>query len=429
MRKGYLILKVIIAAAFMSIMVMGCRKTEAAEEKIYRFSDVLGFQETKGPIWYEMKEVPLIIENEDQKIIIQNVLWKDQEVIFYAEFENYPYMNGDGHDKLVNQILIYSKDQKRTKTAHASSATYNDSDELDTACLYFDYQESADEIAFDLFGKKYVVAMQPIKEYTSLDQVGVVQTHNGRSIVIRDDESNRTAYTYSDDIWKIAGMEDIELFWLYYGAGEETRKTTKVPKIQWSSMNSFERGAGYRCIDETIKEADSFDIPAVRLNAKCEDLQIPLTLSEGIQKVNIPFSIGNDQYRISEIEVKPGLYDMSDNDKECMDVCIRIESVNVEKGTKLYGIGASLGIEEDVVGQVYDSTTGESENKIYGKHFFEIGSTYKGFPEYFFTEDFDKMEPVICIKIDKTMDMPDEVILKIKEANKSWNHNFHFEMD
>ena len=100
--------------------------------------------------------------------------------------------------------------------------------------------------------------------------------------------------------------------------------------------------------------------------------------------------------------------------------------MKVEKGTQLYSVQAVLGVEEEVKGQSFDSTTGKTEIKVYGTRFNEIGSTWRFWDNYFFTEDYDEMEPVICIKIDKNTEIPKDVVLKIEEAYKSWDQSYHF---
>ena len=423
------IMKMSLITCFIAIMAMGCQNEAIIEEPAsYYFSEDLGFQENDGQIWQEMVEDSIVIKNDDKTMTIQNVFWKDGEVIFEAQLENCLRVSDFETFELEEDIKLYSEDLERTMSAHSITSRYSeDNEEIDYISMKFRCKNACEEFVFDVFGEKYRIEMQPIKEYASLEEVGYTQTHNGRSIVVRDDGTERKAYTYSNDLWKIVGFEDIKTLWLYFGADEETRKNTPVPKIQWGSWDSIDNKV-FTCNDDTIKKADSFDFPAVRLKAECEELQIPITLPEEKQKVNIPFSIGEDKYRISEIEVKPGYYD-PDKFQECTDIYIRIESVKVEKGTQLYSVQAVLGVEEEVKGQSFDSTTGKTEIKVYGTRFNEIGSTWGIWDNYFFTEDYDKMEPVICIKIDKNTEIPKDVVLKIEEAYKSWDQSYHFELN
>ena len=424
MRKNSWIMKMSLITCFICVVVVGCQKEVVVEEPTsYYFSENLGFQEGDGQIWQEMAQDPVVIKKDDKTITIQNVFWKDGEVIFEANLDNCFHANND-----EEQIKIYSENQIQTIQPHSVfTRTFPDSEEIDFMRMNFRYKDSSDKYTFSIFGEDYSVKMQPIKEYASLEDVGYTQTHNGRSIIIKDDGTERKAYTYSNDLWKIVGFDDMEMTWNYYSADEDTRKKLKVPKIQWSSMGSND-GKVYTCTDDNIKKADEFDIPAVALKAECEDVSVTIKLPEEKAQVNIPFSIGQDQYHISEIEVKSGYFD-SDKTQECTEVYIRIENVKVEKGTKLYRAEGILGVEEEVLGQSFDSTTGKTETKVYGTRIAQIASSWGNINLFSSNETYNEMEPFICFKIDKHTKLPEEVILKIEEAYKSWNQSFHFEME
>ena len=78
----------------------------------------------------------------------------------------------------------------------------------------FDYENATDEVVLSIFGEEYTVQLAPIQTYNSLDEIGTVQTHNGRSVVINRTDSEIKAYTYSEDIWKIKWLgEWTDLKW------------------------------------------------------------------------------------------------------------------------------------------------------------------------------------------------------------------------
>ena len=67
--------------------------------------------------------------------------------------------------------------------------------------------------------------------------------------------------------------------------------------------------------------------------------------------------------------------------------------------------------------------------KVYGTRINQIASSWGNINLFSSSETYDEMEPVICFKIDKHTKLPEEVILKIEEAYKSWDQSFHFEME
>ena len=155
------IMKMSLITCFIAIMAMGCQNEAIIEEPAsYYFSEDLGFQENDGQIWQEMEEDSWVIEKDDKTMTIQNVFWKDGEVIFEAQLENYIRVSDFETFELEEDIKLYSEDLERTMSAHSITSRYSeDNEEIDYISMKFRCKNACEEFVFDIFGEKYRITI------------------------------------------------------------------------------------------------------------------------------------------------------------------------------------------------------------------------------------------------------------------------------
>lgn len=409
---------VLIALSCMLCLSMGCQKNNTVEEtnnveetKVYRFSETIGFQENQNPIWYEMVDAPMTIEQGEQIISIEQVAWMDWELVCFIMFDNVVIENIEDNLREGEIIKLYSKEQDKWLEHSGCGTTYDKEKDLLLGIVpTFDYKNVTDEVVLSILGEEYTVQLAPIQTYNSLDEIGTVQTHNGRSIIINRSENEFKAYTYSEDIWKIKGLgEWPDLKW----------KKDVFLKNDVFTYNGIE--------DEAVEK---LDILTSTLGAECKDIQVTIPIPKESVKVDIPFDVGEDSYRITEIRVvEDAAEDMGDfeviNLDSQADLFIDIEPVRVEENTEVTNIQASLYTIEDVIGPS-KNLQGEIETKVYGTHEVYLASNHN---TYYVDENYEITEPVLEFYVDKHTKLPEELILKIDYVSKRWTQPYHFEFE
>lgn len=414
------IIKYIVLIAFccMLCLSMGCHKNNTVEEtnkieakKVYRFSETVGFQENWNPIWYEMIDAPMVIEQGEQTITIEQVAWMDRELKCFIMFDNVAIENIEENLREKEIVKLYSKEQEKWMEYSGCGTTYDREKDLLLGMVpTFDYENATDEVVLSIFGEEYTVQLAPIQTYNSLDEIGTVQTHNGRSVIINRTDSKIKAYTYSEDIWQIK--------WL----GEWT-------DLKWKKEVSYENDV-FTYIGKDDEAIEALDIMTSTLGAECKDVQVTIPVPEESAKVNIPFDVGEDSYRITEIHrVEDVIEDMGDS--EAIDLYnqiglfISVEPVQVEENTEVTNIQASLYTIEDVIGQSRN-LQGEIETEVYGTDKVYLTSNHN---LYYLDENYEITEPVLEFYVDKNSKLSEELILKIDYVSKRWTQPYHFELE
>ena len=406
-----------VAIAVLSC-IMGCQKNNvveetntAAETKGYRFSKSVGFQENENELWYEMTDAPVQIKKDDQTIIIEHVVWMDGQLICDFHFENVVIENIEENFDVWEKVKIYSNTFGKWMEANAVSTGYDeDKDALEYMQTEFKYKDVSEEVKLSIFDEEYTIKLTPFQVYNSLEEIGNVQTFNGRSIIVDRAEDQIKVYTYSNDIWKIEGLNE----WT---------------NLKWTT----EEVAGNRVFiykEKDIESVETIDIEAPTLEAECEDVMVTLPIPKESEKVDIPFKVGEDTYRVTEVRVvKEPTENMTENERDGLKdnilLYVNIEPVQIEENTEVFVIQGSLYTTEEVVGQSKNDK-GEVEMKVYGTRENYLTSNWYG---YFVDENFEITEPVLEFYVDENVELPEEVILKIELIRKKWTQPYHFGFD
>lgn len=377
----------------------------------YRFSPLTGFQQNNEEIWYTMVDAPMKIQTEKGEVIIRSVVWKEETI--YAEFE---FVNNQLDDSDIH-VNLYWENSERILSPIRGQWNRSDNQPIKVKCQYPN-QNPSEIVAFQILGQKYEVRMEPLTQFENFNDIGISQTHRGRTIVLRkemrENEAILNAYTYSDDIWKITWLGGL-------ASGE------------WSSYNNPNQ-ACFSYTKDNPDEVKAIDIEQVNLTAICEDVKVPLSISDEYTETEIPFFVGEDEYSIKAVWISEGTYEYgvgSSNEDEIIEygneLMIKVEPVNIEEDTDVVSMMASVGIEEEKVAQIIKPETGETEFRSMGYQFHLISSN--DFRHLFIDKNWEPTDIVLMFNFTKDEIIPDELVLRIDQVGKIWNQNYHFELD
>lgn len=410
--------KILIALAILGIL------TACAAAVVYkiRFSPLTGIQGEKEDVWYELADGPVTVETDRGEAVIQNIVWKEQKLTVQIGFLDESLTK----EELEEEVQMVT-DGKYGGLRKAPSATIRWNDEIPVFMeLRYPEEEAAEQYTFRILGQDCTVDMRPISQYTDFAELGYSQTQKGRTIVLQpewtEDGISVDAYAYSEDEWKIVGLEDI---WNITSV-EDTLKwnwksRTLVDGCFWHHEAEVEEGEPY-----------SIEIPLLCLRAsfdpeKNEDIPVvTIPIPDDSVEVDIPFTVGEDDYRITEVSWSRGTYEYmtgDDNHTEYGDeLCIRAEAVNLEENTRFVSFRGDLGYSEERSIYRKDPGTGkmtETEKKEV------ISWTGFGWPDY---RALPVQEPVIRMYIRNPEELPQEMKFRITDVYKYWDQNFSFEI-
>lgn len=410
----------LIVLGCMLCLSMGCQKDNVVEEtnntvenKNYRFSKTIGFQQNQNNTWYEMVDAPMIIEKGEQTITIEQVIRMDGELSCFISFDNLVIENIEENLDFKEVIKVYSEEEDKWLESRGRGFSYDkEKDLLLRVEETFRCKKRTEEVALNILGEEYVVHLTPIQSYNSLDEIGFAQTHNGRSIIIDRTEDAIMAYTYSEDIWEISGLGEWK-------------------ELEWNTEVRANEHAVFTYRGEEINGTKGLNIPEVSLKAECKDIQVTVPIPEESKQVDIPFSVGEDSYRVTEIQVmKEVTEDTSDLEAYYLNdniiLYMNIEPIVVEDNTEVTYIWASLyRTEEDIIEQSKNDQ-GEIETEVIGTYKVHVASSING---YYVDEELEITEPVLTFYIDKNTSLPQELILDIESVSKKWYQPYHFEFE
>ena len=391
-------LRRILIAVLILAMLTACA---VFVEHHFRFGESTGLQE-EGETWYQMEDGPILLETEESDVWIQNVVWKEGKIIIRAEFMN-PELETDSY-----RVGLYSEDRTRLKAEHSFSARMDGTDGVRTEIVYY-YHQPTEEAALDILGEMCIIQMEPISQYESVEDIGTVQNCRGRSIVLRkqkdSDGSCLMAYVHSSDEWEISDLGE----WM-----------NLEPDWETLSLNKERIGFRYAGDESDWMDAETFIIPKVSLQYQGEPVDVRIPVPDTSVKVNIPFEVGGDLYRITEIS--RSLEDISSVENSSLGVYeednlfIAFEPVNLEANTKIYAMQVDLG---------YMETTD------HGNEWFHSVSGY--WPSSgFFTQidgEIQLTDPVISKEVQNPEeDLKPEMILRVHSVAKIWEQEYQFQL-
>lgn len=391
-------LRRILIAVLILAMLTACT---VFVEYHFRFGESTGLQE-EGETWYQMEDGPILLETEESDVWIQSVVWKEGKIIIRTEFMN-PELESDSY-----RVGLYSEERTRLKASHSFSARMDRTDGVRTEIVYYYYQPT-EEVALDILGEMCIIQMEPVSQYESIEDIGTVQSCRGRSIALRQqndsDGSYLMAYVHSSDDWEISDLGEL---------------MTLEPDWEILSLNKDRIGFRYADDESDWLDAETFIIPKVSLQYQGESVDIRIPVPETSVKVNLPFEVGGDLYRITEISRV--LEDIRSRGTSSLgvyeedDLFIAFEPVKLESNTKIYAMQVDLGY---------------MENTDSGKERFHSVSGY--WPSSgFFTQidgEIQLTDPVISKAVQNPdEDLKPEMILRIHSVAKIWEQEYQFQL-
>lgn len=408
--------RILIALAILGIL------TACAAAVVYkvRFSPLTGLQGEEEEVWYEMADESISAETEKGNVTIQNVIWKEQKLTVQMVFSNTELTQ----DELNEVIQIVTNKNFGGLRKAPSVTTRREEGEPIFMELRFSEAEAKEQYTFRIFDTDCTVEMKPISPYTDFAEVGYSQTHNGRTIVLRPEWKENLlsvdAYVYSEDEWKIIGLEDM---W-------NMASVEEYLKWDWKPQSLVD-GYSYHYETESDSEkAHSIEIPLLCMrrsfNTETEE-DIPIVtipIPEDSVEVDIPFAVDNDTYRITEVNWSRGTYEYltgDDNHTEYGDeLCIWAEPINIEENTRFVSFRGDIGYPEERSVYRKNPKTGnleETEKKelVSWKNF--------GWADY---RSLYSQEPVMRMYIEDPEELPKEVRFRITDVYKYWDQSFTF---
>lgn len=411
-------LRRILAALVLLALLTACA---AAVVYHIRFSPSLGIQNAEEAAWYEMAEAPVVAETAQGDVTIRNIIWKEKQLYLQLEFEPQAFAT-ESTDLYEHIWLEGSNGQERKSSSYSN---YGADGMLEKAEMRYRNIEEPDTkipYTFHIFDAVCRIYMEPIGQYEDLQDIGMTETYEGRTIVLRPDSSaeilRADAYVYSDDVWKIRRLIDPE------DAGAED------DRILWK-RNELVDEYSFSCELETSADGScTVEIDRLLLQSEGDTPMVEIPIPEDSIKTDIPFVLGGDTYRISEIKWDRGAfsYEKENSQEEFETVTgdellIKVEPVKLEKNTYLQEIQATLGYMQTKYSYRYNK-----ENKkldIVGEHeqFTALESNNAFGYE---TEPFDGY---IHLSIIDPEQLPKEnICLRIDSIYKLWDQNYTFQI-
>lgn len=344
--------RILVALAVLAVLT-ACA---AAVAYRVRFSPSTGIQDMEGSSWYEMVGGPTVVETNQGKVTVQNLFWKEGTLYIRLEFEAGKFDNET--TDLSTEIRLGTGISGQSVGSMNYSSRGSDG-MLESAEFRRERIEETvvqQPITLYIFDEVCTVEMKPIDSYEDFQDIGLTQTHKGRTIVLQTDRTEEQlsvdAYVYSENVWKIRGLYDFEDYY----------KTAERPG--WQSQKLVDDYSYH--YETTVPEGEPYtlNIDTLFLVSEGETVDVEIPIPKDSADVDIPFTYGGDTYRVSRIEWSRGTgeYGIGNGDEDMEtaygdELFITVEPVDLEENTRLYGIGASLGTMEIQYGYVYDRET------------------------------------------------------------------------
>ena len=370
------------------LLLTGCGAAHQPETVDYRFDDNIGIQSASDDAWYKGEDLPMTLETDEGEVEFAGVLWQDNTLYTYINVMNQELADSDN---LFSRVYMESPGIASMGSSYGS--TVNDNDDIPVQLRWkVSYGgEVKEQYVYHIFDQTVTVKMIPLPTYANLEDIGTTVTHNGRSLVWTGDK----IYPYSEDLWKISRL------------GKWSTPTSLLSKQSGNSTYFY----------NTDQENDVVQISEVSLTADVSDqnliVDIPIPSDETPVSCEIPFSVGDDTYQITEIHRTPG-------EEGATNVELTVEPVTMEEGTSLIYIEASRGVFTEHTYDVY-THTGEHRTEQLPPAFevhedWIFGRYIKGLPNSPLTMYFRA-----------DAEIPETVQLRIEKVSKSWDQPYEFE--
>lgn len=404
-----------------ALMILGIL-TACAAAVVYkiRFSPLTGIQGEEEETWYEMADGPVSSDTEKGNVTVLNVVWKKQKLTVQVHFSDTQLTD----EELDKAVQLMTKEETGGLYPAPSWTIYREDGEPILMELRYPMEEAEEQYTLRIFNQDFPVAMKPIRQYTDFSEVGYSQTHNGRTIVLKPEWTEHLlsvdAYVYSEDAWKIVGLEDV---WKQMSLEE-------YEKPKWISRKLVDGFSYHYEAEADAGKSYTIEIPVLCLRrhidteAGEEAPIVTIPVPEDSVEVDIPFTVDGDTYRITEVSWSRGTYEYRTGDDERTvygdELCIKAEPVELEENTRLVSFLGDLGYSEER--SVYrenqaDGKLEETEKKevISWKNF--------GWTNY---SALSSPEPVMRMHIENPDELPDELKLRITDVYKYWDEKFSF---
>lgn len=410
--------RILIALAVLGIL------TACAAAVVYqvRFSPLMGIQGEDEDVWYEMADGPVTLKTDQSDVTVQNVIWKEKKLTIQIYFSD--LMLTDGELEEAVQLVTNEKTGGLQKAPSRTAGWIDDA----YVCVELRYpmEEAKDQYTFRIFDQDCTVNMKPISQYEDFTEIGCSQTHNGRTIVLKPEWKENLlsvdAYVYSEDEWKIVGLEDI---W-------SMTSEKDYPKRTWISQRLVDGYSYHHEAEAEPGQPYSVDITTLCLHRSFDagtDEDIPIVtipVPEDSVETDIPFIVDGDTYRITEVSWSRGTFEyMTGDDNHTAygdELCIRAEPVELEENTRFITFLGDLGTVEERSVYRKNPSTGELEETE--KKELVSWKNY-GWSNY---RSLYNAEPVMRMYIEKPEEMPEKVKLRITDVYKYWDQNFSFQI-
>lgn len=382
-----------------------------------RFSPTTGIQDAEEEMWYEMADDPVTMETEKGNVTIRSVIWKEQTFLAELDLENHELSD----EEIEEEIVILNTVSGEKMHYSESSVRREDNEPIHIKREYKYVREPEEQYTFRIFDKEYIIDMKPINQYSDFKEIGNSQTHRGRTIVLQsrweDQKLHADAYVYSDDLWKILSLEDDYI----------NHENFSYLDPHWIKKNLPGGYAFYYEAETGAEKEYLLEIETLLLGSEGDTPTMEIPIPEDSVDVDIPFTVGADTYRVSRIWWSRGTYeygigDGGENIETCYgdELCIDVEPVDIEKNTRLWNIGASLGRMEPRYRYHYNQETDKLE---------EIGN------EGAFIRIYDNEWNIyangrygeeIRMNIRESEELPEKLYLRIDHVYKSWDQPYTF---
>lgn len=371
------------------LLLTGCSaaQTNQPEHTAYRFDDNIGIQSASDDAWYEGEGLPMTLETDEGEVEFAGVLWQDNTLYTYINIRNQELADSDN---LFSRIYMESPGIASMGSSYGS--TVNDNDDIPVQ-LHWEVSyggEVKEQYVYHIFDQTVTVKMIPLPTYADLEDIGTTITHNGRSLVWTGDK----IYPYSEDLWNISRL------------GKWSTPTPLLSKQYGNSTYFYNTDQGN----------DVVQISEVSLTADVSDqnliLDIPIPQDETPVSCEIPFSVGEDTYQITEIHRVPG-------EEGATKVELTVEPVTMEEGTSLIYIEASRGVFTERAYDVY-THTGEHRTE-------QLPPTFEVHEDWIYgryMEELPKSPLTMHFRADAAI--PETVQLRIETVSKSWDQPYEF---
>lgn len=392
--------RILIALAVLGIL------TACAAAAVYRFrfSPATGFQSMDGDVWYEMSDAPVTIGTVYGDVTVGSLLWEDRKLYLTAEFSD-PDLDTE---QVGEAFLLIDPDTERECKSGNYSTRKGGGLPIHMEQVW-PVSDAEEQYCFRIFGEEHTFYMKPIESYESFRQVGQSQTHGGRTIVVRTSrEEGRflaDAYVHSEDSWEMIRFGD-----LY--------------DTDWSSRELLDERVFH--YETEGGQPDALEIKTTVLQYTGEIPLIEIPIPEDFMAVDLPFSAGEDTYRITKISWSRGTYEWTEVDEEGQEtrrqgdeLLIEIAPERLEADTRLIGVSGDLGLVHTYWRYRVNEETGKLD---------AVGSTESFQRRWHYGGFGYPMETVIRIPVTEPEELPESAYLQITALYKYWDQKFSFSL-